>query len=345
MQNEFAAPTKSRPNTAGGFSEECFFGGPTRPGRLQTLLAKAIDRVPAGGEILWSTYYLANIALIDRLCLAAERGVQVMVALEARPRKPAVNKEAFRRLGGLSGFSLVPVKSRLFSHLHEKLYYFSHPNPFFFVGSYNPSMDESLDPEAVLEIGDQDQGHNVLVQISSPAAAERVRVHLQSYAQVTNPPAASPEDDPAITFLPDDGVASHLQWLSRDWHKIHIAMSHLRDGAVVKILAQQVRKGCKVNLISHESQRRFPARHEHALRAAGVNVWRYRHPRQFPMHSKYTLLEDGQQRISLYGSLNFTRTSRWLNREVLVRSSGPRTYESLLANWNDIRGEIGRGYR
>jgi phosphatidylserine/phosphatidylglycerophosphate/cardiolipin synthase-like enzyme len=344
MSYNYATLPKAKAKAADGFSEECFFGGPSKPGALQSLLAQAIDRVPAGGEILWSTYYLANIALMEQLRLAALRGVKLMVALEARPRNPAVNAEAFKRLGALSGLSLVPVRSRIFSHLHEKLYYFSHPQPFFLVGSYNPSMDASLDADAVMDIGDQDHGHNMLVRVTNPQAVERVRQHLQAYKGEAMPVPANLPDELSVTFLPEDGSAPHLHWLARDWQTIHIAMSHLRDGTVVNLLARQARKGCKVHIISHHSHRRFPARHQEALRSAGVEVLRYCHPHHFPMHSKYTLLDNGTERISLYGSLNFTKTSRWLNREVLVRTHATRTHDDLLANWKDIREEIKRGY-
>jgi phosphatidylserine/phosphatidylglycerophosphate/cardiolipin synthase-like enzyme len=344
MSYEFAPPPNSPQVAAGGNSEECFFGSPSKPGRLRSLLAESIDRVPADGEILWSTYYLANTHLMERLSLAASRGVKIIIALEASPRRPAVNAEAFKRLHGLSGLRIVPVKSRFFAHLHEKLYYFSHPQPFFLAGSYNPSMDASLDAAAIRDIGDQDQGHNVLVRIADPAAVARVHQHLLAYVTQARGKASGPCDDPAVIFLPEDGRSQHLSWLAGEWQSMHIAMSHLRDSAVVKILAGQARRGTQVHLISHECQRRFPARNEFALRKAGVNVWRYRHPQQWPMHSKYTLLRNGQEQVSLYGSLNFTKTSRWLNREVLIQSRALRTYDSLLANWNDIREEIERGY-
>lgn len=336
--------TNAIPRVEGDFSEECFFGSPSKPGSLKSLLAQAIERVPAGGEILWSTYYLANTALMERLALAAKRGVHVMVALEASPRKPQVNAEAFARLKGLAGVSLIPVRSLVFAHLHEKLYFFSHPKPFCFVGSYNPSMDAGLEPDDVMDIGDQDQGHNVLVRINSPAAVHRISEHLRAYADQTNTTSQDLDTNPAVMFLPMKASAPHILKLSRDWQSIHIAMSHLRDGTVVQLLARQARRGCKVSVISHESLRRFPARHERTLKAAGVEVWRYQHPQQFPMHSKYLLLRNGDELQCLYGSLNFTKTSRWLNREVLIQSSSARTYDSLLANWGDIRAEIDRGY-
>ena len=63
------------------------------------------------------------------------------------------------------------------------------------------------------------------------------------------------------------------------------------------------------------------------------------------MHSKYTLLRNGPTHVSLYGSMNFTKTSRWLNREVLVNSCDRRTYDKLLANWNSIQQEVVYDYR
>jgi hypothetical protein len=345
MNYDLAKPPKVQPETAGSFAEECFFGSPSTPGRLQLLLADSIDRVPVGGKILWSTYYLANTDLLDKLRLAALRGVKVVVALEARPRSPTINREAFKRLGSLPGLTLVAVRSHIFSHLHEKLYYFSHPQPFFLAGSYNPSMDAGLNPEVIEDIGDQDQGHNVLVKVTNPQAVERVRRHLHAYSEDKEAAQAQVQSDPAIVFLPMGGKAPHLHWFAQEWQEIHIAMSHLRDGTVVKMLARQAQRGCKVHLISHDSQRRFPSRHEDALQAAGVCVWRYCHPQRFPMHSKYTLLRNGSQHISLYGSMNFSKTSRWLNREVIVQSCAMRTYDKLLANWNDIQQEVAHDYR
>lgn len=336
--------TNAMPKAESDFSEECFFGSPSSPGSLKSLLAQAIERVPAGGEILWSTYYLANTELMERLALAAKRGVHVMVALEANPRKAQVNTEAFARLKGLKGVSLVPVRSLVFAHLHEKLYFFSHPKPFCFVGSYNPSMDAGLEPDDVLDIGDQDQGHNVLVRINSTAAVQHISQHLRAYAGQTPATSQDLDTNPVVTFLPSHAAAPHILQLSRDWQSIHIAMSHLRDGTVVQLLTRQARRGCKVRVISHESHRRFPARHERTLKAAGVEVWRYQHPQQFPMHSKYLLLRNGEELQCLYGSVNFTKTSRWLNREVLIQSSAARTYNSLLENWGDIRAEIDRDY-
>ena len=345
MLYDLATLPQAQTGTAGGFAEECFFGSPSSPGRLQSLLADSIDGVPAGGEILWSTYYLANTDLLDKLRMAALRGVKVVVALEARPRSPAINREAFARLDSLPGLTLLAVRSRIFSHLHEKLYYFSHPQPFFLVGSYNPSMDADLKLEAIEDIGDQDQGHNVLVKVNHPQAVARVRQHLQAYADGQEPARAPLQDKPTIFFSPMDGHSPHLQRLGEEWQQIHIAMSHLRDGTVVKMLVRQAQQGCEVNVISHDSKRRFPSRHEDALRAAGVRVRRYCHPQRFPMHSKYTLLRNGPEHVSLYGSMNFTKTSRWLNREVLVQSSAAHTYHTLLANWTGIQQEIAHDYR
>jgi len=55
-------------------------------------------------------------------------------------------------------------------------------------------------------------------------------------------------------------------------------------------------------------------------------------------------LRNGTKHVSLYGSMNFTKTSRWLNREVLVKSCDMRTYGKLLANWNGIQQEIAHDY-
>src|SRR5689334_10457863 len=82
----------SSPGLAGArvrnvFMAKVYFGGPDKPsGFLRDLLKERVDLVPAGGEILWATYYFRDVALADALIRARERGVAVTLCIEAMPR-------------------------------------------------------------------------------------------------------------------------------------------------------------------------------------------------------------------------------------------------------------------
>jgi hypothetical protein len=158
-------------------STEVYFGGPDcARGRLRDVLAQRVSQVPAGGAIDWVTYYFRDRRLAEDLLAARRRGVTVRVTLEGRPRTPHANDRVVRMLGGPDGlgegFRLIgratdsKYQALWRPRLHEKLYCFSHPEPAAFIGSFNPSGDDPEDSPAVIrEIGDQDRGHNLLVEL------------------------------------------------------------------------------------------------------------------------------------------------------------------------------------
>jgi phosphatidylserine/phosphatidylglycerophosphate/cardiolipin synthase-like enzyme len=76
-----------------------------------------------------------------------------------------------------------------------------------------------------------------------------------------------------------------------------------------------------------------------ALRDGGVQTFRYHHPDELPMHAKFMLAEDGDQRWSTFGSYNLTRTSRWLNRELLMFSDDADLWRQLDERWGQITSE------
>ena len=137
---------------------QVFFGGPDKPrGLLRNLLAERVDAVPKGGEILWATYYFRDIDLAEALVRAKRRGVTIKVCIEASPRLRAANQLVQKQLVSLNvrDTDFRSVTHLLPSHIHEKIYMFSHPSPVAFVGSFNPSGCSLEDAEAVREIGDQ----------------------------------------------------------------------------------------------------------------------------------------------------------------------------------------------
>jgi phosphatidylserine/phosphatidylglycerophosphate/cardiolipin synthase-like enzyme len=57
------------------------------------------------------------------------------------------------------------------------------------------------------------------------------------------------------------------------------------------------------------------------------------------MHAKFMLAQEGDQRWCAFGSYNLTRTSRWLNQELLVFSDRPALWRTLDARWSAITSE------
>jgi len=162
--------TSDSPRSA--FPSVLHFGGPDRPARAQRdLLEQRIEAVPAGGSIDWMTYYFRDEKLADALVRAHRRGVSVRVCVEKCPRNRRANDRVIGLLAdserGIGG-GLVAVGHLLPLHLHTKLYAFSHPHPRALVGSFNPSGNDPEDAEIIADIGDQDRGHNLLVELTDP---------------------------------------------------------------------------------------------------------------------------------------------------------------------------------
>lgn len=103
------------------------------------------------------------------------------VCIEGHPRRRHANQRVISRLAdSFSGIgSGLSVSRHLLPlHLHSKIYCFSHPRPTAFVGSFNPSGNDPEDLELIADIGDQDRGHNMLVEVTY----ERLFSTLVSFA-------------------------------------------------------------------------------------------------------------------------------------------------------------------
>ena len=182
-----------------------FWGGPDCPPRfLRDVLEERIHAVPTGGEIIWVTYYFRDEGLAQALLKARRRGVRVRVVMEGNPRTPAVNTKVRKLLGHKDalGKNLRLLSHRLIDNrwlrrcrLHEKLYYFSHPVPSALVGTFNPSGSHLEDPAIIRKIGDQDRGHNVLVEVTDRYLVEGLHGHAHRMFRITH--------GPWERFLPD----------------------------------------------------------------------------------------------------------------------------------------------
>lgn len=305
------------------------FGGPDQPPRaLRNLLESRVNAVPSGGSIDWVTYYFRDEALAEALVRAQQRGARVGVSIEGHPRHRGANDGVIDILRRGIGDGL-KVEKRLFgaSHLHTKLYSFSGPKPHALVGSFNPSGNEPEDPAIVADIGDQDRGHNLLVEIDEPKLVEALA-------------ARSDFGDCAFFFprRPGNPLDQRLDDLGRGV-KLRVAASHMSDRRTAQQFVRLVERGGKVEVLTHHTLRRTPEPVVQFLRSNGVQTYRYEHREELPMHAKFILAEDGGRRWSAFGSYNLSRTSRWLNQELLMFSDDPQLWDSLDRRWGKIMAE------
>jgi phosphatidylserine/phosphatidylglycerophosphate/cardiolipin synthase-like enzyme len=337
-------------------SYRIFFGGPDKPpGALRNLLAERIELVPPGGAILWATYYFRDEGLADALIRARRRGVDVTLCVEASPRVPFANhllRERLQATGAL-GENLHPIRHRILGHLHDKLFIFSHPAPVALAGSFNPSGGAtSRNDEITAEIGDQDRGHNYLVEIDDGDLVEALKTHLVSlaagshgllerFARSAN--VVPKSGDTRVFYFPrlDTGIVVR-SLRERRYANIRIAASHFRDRSIARALAEAARGGAHVEIIAHHTKRRVPPYIEQSVKSANIDFHRYAHPDQLPMHSKFILLAAPGFRRVLVGSMNLTLTSRWLNHEILLEVDQPDFYDAFNRRWEQMLEEITR---
>lgn len=333
------------------------FGGPDRPPRhLRNLLRARIDAVPAGGEIIWSTYYFRDRDLAQALIAASDRGIRVIVHVEGQPRRASVNHEtlAMLRAHGLHGGLHVHVPpfqilSPVHGHLHSKIYVFSHPEPSVLIGSFNPSGDDPEDAGIIAEIGDQDRGHNLLAEFTEPGLVQGFRSHLVGLDRLAlrlRPDQNLPVTGEQATawFYPrlrPAVIDRHLEAL-QPGSIIRGAISHLKRGFLADKLIQAARIGVNVRLIVHDTERRVPAAAVTALKDAGVEIARYMHPDKLPLHAKFLLVQESAIRTAYFGSFNYNPRSRYLNNEVLIASDHAALYGELLQRFAEIEDELGR---
>ena len=336
-----------------------YFAGPDRPPRLlRDLLETRVQEVPSGGEILWVTYYFRDERLAKALIAARRRGVTVRVVLEENPRTPEVNAKILACLAGVGGI-LRPITHRFADNwvllrkgrIHEKLYYFSYPTPRALVGTFNPSGNMPEDAEIIREIGDQDRGHNVLVEIFDPVLVHGLYSHAQRMYRAVY--------GPWERFLPHNNriirsAKTRILFFPR-WHRqafdelfkgltsdatLRMAVSHLSDPGICKRLFFLSRQGVRIEILAHDTERRVPAWVESSMRERGIDFSRYVHPQGLPMHNKFLLIETPRRKIVTFGSLNFSVRSIHANHELLVVSENLFLYHAFRRRWDEMRLEV-----
>jgi hypothetical protein len=326
------------------------FGGPDRqPRLLRDLLEERIDAVGPGGSIDWMTYYFRDGRLADALVRAHRRGVNVRLCLEGKPRLDIANERVIEHLRDPKygiGSGLQVVKHLLPLHLHSKIYCFSEPRPTALVGSFNPSANGDEPEWMIEEIGDQDRGHNHLVELIDPelvsSLARRVAALHSSRGRFSYARGATDgmivHDELEAVFFP---LLARSPLISRlgdlpSGSSLRIAASHVRDPFIVRELGRLVKRGVEVTVLTGDTMRRTPRRTERYLLEHGVKVLRFTHRDGLPMHAKFILAELPKARWCAFGSYNLTLTSRWLNHELLVFSTDPRLWDSFDWRWQEI---------
>lgn len=340
-----------------------FWGGPDRPERfLRDLLEERIHAVPAGGEIVWVTYYFRDEGLAAALLSACRRGVQVQVVVEGRPRTENINDRVREILQGGNGLGdgFRALSHRFFDNrfrkrcrLHEKLYYFSHPVPSVLLGTFNPSGNLPEDPAIIKEIGDQDRGHNVLLEVKDESLVVGLKEHAMRLFRATHGPWERflPPNNRVITsgkskiiFFPrarrrdfdalfnDIGPGSHLR----------MAVSHLNDPGICKRLFDMASRGAQIEVLAHDTERRVPTWVEEQMRHNGIVFKRYIHPDGLPMHNKFMLIDTPARQTVAVGSMNLSVRSLHANHELLLVSEEPSLYRAVQQRWEDMLSETGR---
>lgn len=341
------------PTTASRPSTEVYYGGPDQsPGALRNILKARVDAAPAGSEIIWATYYFRDHELAESLVAAHRRGVRVRISLEASPRSANANRAVVDLLRTELGKDLRLQRAWFgLAHLHTKIYAFSGPQPEALIGSFNPSGDETPDPGILSEIGDQDRGQNLLVAFREPGIALSLQRQakriwkgkgVSRFDSRMNRPRRF--EDTRLYYFPrlrPDVVDRRIAKLGLG-DRVQAAISHMDEGPFARQLAEAAERGAEVDLVVHDTTRRVPRGVVRELDRAGVNIQRYCNAQGLPMHAKFVLIDDGGHRSAWFGSFNYTVTSRYLNQEVLARSTNAQVVNDLEARFRTLADAAAR---
>lgn len=304
--------------------------------------------VPPGGRIAWLTYYFRDRRLAQDLLDAHRRGADVRVLVEGRTRTRGANRHVLALLAAELGPKLRVVDRPYALRVHAKLYLFDGPQPSAFVGSFNPSSDEGeLEPRVIDEIGDQDRGFNLLVELADPALvawlfAQGERLQGSAFARIGRFPLARPRactfDAGTLWMLPryaQSPLLERLAGLPRG-ARVRFTATHLSGEIALRHLAAACARGVRVEALGESTERRVPRALEARLRAAGVAFTRVDAAEHVPMHAKLTLIEEGAQREAWFGSANWSDRSFQRNFELLARSRDAALFEALERFWARI---------
>jgi HKD family nuclease len=336
------------------------FGGPDKQVYfLRDLLAKKIDEIEGGGEIFWITYYFRDFYLAEKLIKAADRGVKVTLLLEAKPRIKNANLEVINLLESNKKISLNLIRhikphKHLFSgmpKIHEKLYYFrNNSRAYAYIGSFNPSGREGDDPEIVELIGDQDRGHNFLIEIDDKLLLDNLYNHCVYMKDIKHGfienikrwKSQVKSGGMLIYFFPwakKKVIINYLKMATKG-DRLHIAVSHFSSIIIVYNLIKLAKRGVEIKIISHNTNRRFPLKIERLLNSFHIPCLRYDHPKKYPMHNKFIILEKKDNSYVAFGSMNLTVRSLNESHEIFCITNNLNIVREFTLKWKSIEKEI-----
>ena len=229
-------------------------------------------------------------------------------------------------------------------HLHTKIYAFADCA---LIGSFNPSGDDPEDAEVIAEIGDQDRGHNLLLRIDGTAHVAALREQVERLARGRSSlierffPTANrviTTADASLRFYPRLRtlcVEPEIDALVPGGH-FRGAISHLKAGPLTEAITRAARRGVTTEILVHDTERRVPTPLVMQLAAAGVAIRRVVDPQGLPMHAKFLLLQSNGRTAAWLGSYNYNQRSRWLNAELLYRTTAADTVAALDARFAAI---------
>lgn len=319
-------------------------------------LCRLVEQVPVNEEIYFASYYLRNFRLCQTLIDAKNRGVKVKILLSGNTHYKNGNFDTiqFLRKNGFDNYSLRLRRppNLLKKRMHLKLLLISRTgarNNSCLFGSYNPSGNDCVEPEIFRVIGDQDNGYNLMLDISEHPTIYKylrnyylslfkerkrsIRTALLDFGDILFQPSPSTTENELIKLL-----KSHIE--RGTLIKVRIAVSHISHRETIQLLAKLRKQGSEVEVLGHDSERRFPKKIEHRLQQSGISVLRYVHPQLLPMHCKMVLIEDSspvRRRTAFLGSMNLTHKSFYWSDELLVRLTIPSIYDELEGLYEDIR--------
>ena len=332
-------------------------------GRLLDALIRTTESVPSGESLSAAFYYLRNERLCNALADARDRGVKVRILVSGRTHVQGANNAALATLRkrGFGRELCVRYKRNLgLSRMHLKLFLASatkeHKNVIL-TGTYNPSGNDVAELELMKRIGDQDRGYNYILELrGAPALYASLEAEFNALhdaprqARLVTPTtttrhfvdvssrALPTRDNPLLEYL-SERLGSNLPG------RLRIAASHLSHRGTIDLLGKLQDAGHRVEVISHDSQRRFPARAEDRLRSSCVEVRRYVHPERYPMHCKFILCEypaeNGRLERDLFlGSMNLNFRSYYLNDDLFLRISNGCLYDEFSQLWDRISADV-----
>ena len=337
-------------------SSVAYFGGPDKAKHtLRDILLNHIQKVPTNGKIYWMCYYFNEPTLFDALIDASNRGVDIKLVIEGNPRSPEINNACFEILSKQKNINIVTIISKPLwqylgihwhSHMHCKMYYFSHPKPCTLIGSYNPTSDmKHINSYLIDEIRDHTTSHNVLVKTYDNKVISNLLKYFDKiydgsshhrFSKLNNINHTCPNWD--INFLPryKSHPISNLLISNDKNANIKCAISHLKGPAIHGPLVKAIKSGKKVELILDSSKRRV---NKHSLSNLQQNKIKYHlvtTDKHALMHNKFIIYQSEQEYCVLFGSFNWSSRSWWLNNEIIACCRDKTVIDAFEQRWTEM---------